>query len=113
MSTVRSVVLILVPVLGTFAIFHLGVFPVFRNIADLSDDNIGQLRAVFLGLFVGMIGSAVLAGAFTGRVTRAPWALIVVAVVPTVVLLGFFSLYLLDFMNACDVGDSLVVDSRC
>ena len=113
MSTARSSVLVLVAVLGAFAIFHLGVFPLFRNIADLSDDNTGQLRAVFLGLFAGMIGSALLAGALAGRVTRAPWPLVVVAVVPTIVLLGFFSFYLLEFWNACDVGDSLFVDARC
>lgn len=114
-STVRSVALILIAVLGTFVFFHSVAFPLFRNVADLgpANQNVEQLRSAFLALFAGLIASALLAGALVGRLTRTPWMLVFMVAVPVVVVLGLFSFYLLDFLNACEVGHSLVVDSRC
>lgn len=114
MSTVRSGVLILMAVLGTFVLFHLVAFPVFRDIADLgaAEQNMAQLRLVFLALFAGLIASALMAGDLVRRLTHMPWLLTLMLTLP-VTALGLFSFYLLDFLNACEVGHSLVVDSRC
>jgi len=113
-STARSFLLMLAVVVGPFVLFHAVVFSVFRNVADLgpANENIDELRAVFLVLFAVLLASAVFAGSVAVHLTRAPW-LTLLAAVPVIMALALFSFYLLEFLNACEVGRSLVVDSRC
>ena len=115
LSTLRSGVLVLAAVLAGFIAYQLTVFTVLRNVADLdpAGQNTAELRAVFLVLFAGLIATALLAGILVGRLTRAPWTLGFAVSLPTLLVLGFFSFYLLEFLNACELGRSLIVDARC
>lgn len=115
MSILRSTLAIVLSVVGIFALFHLVAFPLFRSSADLgpSHQNIEDVRAAFLALFATLIASSLVSGILVGRLTRAPWWLVLLVAVPAVVFLGLFSFYLLEFLNACELGDSLLADSRC
>lgn len=115
MSILRSSLAIALSVLGIFALFHLVAFPLFRNSADIGPANqsIQGARAAFLALFAALIASSLVSGILVGRLTRAPWMLVIMVAVPPVLILGLFSFYLLEFLNACEIDGSLIVDSRC
>jgi hypothetical protein len=129
MAGTRTAIPYIVTLAVTAAVFlfFFGAFLLFWQYAlDLREENsraglgfsvtrrqFDELRLVFWLLYGGMISTALVSGAVAGWLSRLRPATIVLTVVPSVVLFAWISLGVIEFQNACNVGESFLVRSHC
>ena len=99
---------------AVFALFLFVAFPVFRNGAhDPTPDEREALKPFFLALYATMLASALAVPGLVAWYRGLSWPIALLLLAPLWGLIGFFSFFLLEFQNACEIGDALFVDSRC
>ena len=111
--TLVVVVMVFIAFLPAFVIYGDYALRLREGPGGLSDQELVRLRLIFLLLYAGMIVVALLSGIAVAWRTRVSRLLAALILIVTVAVLGFYSYALLEFMNACNVGRSFVLDSYC
>jgi len=71
------------------------------------------LRLTFWLLYSAMVAIAILSGAAVARRTHVPRLVAALTLAPAVGILAYWSLGWLEGQNACNVGQSFLIDSSC
>ena len=120
LDKLNGLILTLVVVVMVFIVFQPAFF-IYGDYAlrlragpgGLSDHEFVRLRLIFWLLYAGMIVVALLSGIAVAWRTRVSPLLAALILVVTVAVLGAYSFAWLEFLNACNVGRSFVLDSSC